>query len=136
MNTDYILNPNTHRKCKIGGRVYNKLIHDNILKIDKNTNKKVLFILENENDDINTAKKIIKENFTEKQYTVQKGRKDSIYKNTIVKKRKIMGKKDFIDNLSLIIYKIINEDEIFLDNLRSLEFNELKKTISIMLLKK
>ena len=132
----FINNPKTSRPIKVGGRTYNKLISEGVIKMNDSIKKdeKVLFTLEEDQtkQHLNVAKEVLRENYKDDEYTVSKGK--GKYKNSIVKTRKRINREDYIDKLTKVIYNIVNEDDEFIDELREYDKDELKNYITDLII--
>ena len=129
-NDQYILNPKTNRMIKIGSRVYNKLITEGILKLDDKLKRddNILFKLEDIFDEEN--KEEIFKNKKDELKNEYKQHEIVEMDNKLIKRNKKLNRTDFVDQLSNFIYKIINEEQEFIDYLKGLTLDELKKDIN------
>lgn len=117
---EYIINPTTKRKLKIGSATYNKLIKANVLKIDPNELGRVLYCAESKEEAIQAKNKIpVKEPM--KSYV--RGKK--VYQTSRKLKQNEMNSK--IKEVTLKVYEL-NKDK-FNENMSIDEIQTLIKRL-------
>ena len=135
---EYIKNPQTNRLILVGGRLWKKLMSENVF----NKNDKILYeIIDDDLDDdiknekLKTAKEIINNTNIDKKTQAVKGR--GRYKNCIVKKKRkdteIIVDKENIKLLKIqkLVKNILDIDNSDLDDdeLDELIYNKIKNDI-------
>ena len=123
----YIINPKTNRLIKIGSKLYNKLVVDGFLTLNKENHKdKVVFELEKDSN-IKEIKNKLKEENNDKNITFALGK--GVYKNKIVKINKKKNKKELLTLISNIIYEIINDNNLYYE-LKNKDYDEIEYYIN------
>ncbi len=129
---NYIINPKTNNPIKIGGRIYNKLINDGVFAIkEDNKSKKVLFRIEKDNTrKVEDIKKELteSEDFNNDDFTIVKGK--GILQDNLVKQRKRLNRIDFVNQLTNVLFNILQEDDDLIEHLRGMKIDELKEEIT------
>lgn len=130
----FILNPKTNRMIKIGSRVYNKLVTEGVLKINNEIKKdnNILFELEeikydeNKEEIFKNKKEELKKEYNNNEI-VEKDEK-------LIKRNKKLNRVDFIEQLTSIIYKVLNLEDEIKNYLKSLTIGELKNEINELII--
>lgn len=137
LEKDYIINPKTNRPIKRGSRMYNKLIATGILGIKKeNENKKVLFTIQKEDG---RSIEDIKEELYKRAdvdpliHSIKKGKSNSLYKDKLIKTQKRPNRADFVDQLAHVLFKVLREDDDFMNDMRGMNMSELREEITDIL---
>ena len=72
---DYVINPITKRKIKVGGRVFNQLLNDNILQLTPDDKTKVIYSGDNKENALKVKEGLNTKEFSKKHILKVKGNK-------------------------------------------------------------
>jgi hypothetical protein len=124
-----VINPKTGRPIKVGGKLYNSLIREGLVKgIIEEKNNSLYNI--NENDDLEFVKNELSKNLPYNEVAV-KGKKGTKYENKIVKRKKVPNASEVAsETIKRTASKIKNkeidfEDDNFAKNLEEIILAEL-----------
>jgi len=124
-----IINPKSGRPIRVGGKLYNSLIREGLIKgIIEEKNNSLYSI--NENDDVEFVKKELSKNLPYYE-TAVRGKKGTKYENKIVKRKKVPNSSEVAsETIKLTANKIKNkeidfDDDDFAKNLEQIILAEL-----------
>ena len=124
-----IINPKSGRPIRVGGKLYNSLIREGLIKgIIQEKNNSLYSI--NENDDVEFVKKELSKNLPYYE-TAVRGKKGTKYENKIVKRKKVPNSSEVAsETIKLTANKIKNkeidfDDDDFAKNLEQIILAEL-----------
>lgn len=131
----YVINPMTKRPIAINGRIYRRLVRENVISRSGIKDDKILFEIKNTDnmdekqisETLETAKYILKDK-EDLGVEFVKGR--GLYKNMIVKKKKPANIEDMANYVSKISAQVLDENEFDRDDI------ELEDRIKKLIIKK
>lgn len=126
IHNDYVLNPASGRLIKKGSRLYNKLVNEQVLQHQDDSNDTVLVEAETVDEAKEVQKKINKKSLPKNKIVSRRGKK-------VIKSNRRPTHTELIDNVSELAIESVNENMDYFENNPDMTDEEIQKRIKYLI---